>query len=112
MKLIRVRDGLADGEERWAEEGRDEVPHAGAEALNVEHGERDTRQKTANHLANLFRTSKEEADRVVSGHKERVRSALEQGKSGHVPRRRSTRGASRLTESPDRLRPEHEGRNH
>jgi len=84
MKATPARDGLADGEDWWAEEGADEFPNAGAEALHPEPGERDTRQKTADHLANLFRTSKEEADRVASGHEERVRVALEQGKSGQV----------------------------
>jgi hypothetical protein len=84
MKPSSARDGLTDGEERWAEEDADEVPHAGAEAFHAEHGERDTRQKAADHLTNLFRTSKEEAERVASGHEDRVRSALEQEETGRV----------------------------
>ena len=56
----------------------------GAEALYAEPGEADTLQKTAALLGNLFRNSKEEADKVRRGHEKKVSNALEEEESGQV----------------------------
>ena|SRR5665811_1925804 len=69
-------------EKQSAEENAHEASQVGAEALYAAPG--DTLQKTADLLGNLFRTSKEEADKVQRGHEKKVRNALEQEKSGQV----------------------------
>ena len=84
MRLIPARHRLADVEKQSAEENAHEASQVGAEALYAAPGEADTLQKTADLLGNLFRTSKEEADKVQRGHEEKVRNALEQEKSGQV----------------------------
>ena len=80
MRPVLARDRLADSEKQCSEECTNQVPHVGAEASSAEPGEADTLQKTADLLGNLFRTSKEEADKVQRAHEKKVRNALEQEK--------------------------------
>ena len=71
-------------EKQSAEENAHEASEVGAEASYAAPGEADTLQKTADLLGNLFRTSKEEADKVQLGHEKKVRNALQQEESGQV----------------------------
>ena len=84
MKPTRSRHRLADLEKQSAEENAHEASQVGAEALYAEPDEADTLQKTADLLGNLFRNSKEEADKAQRGHEKKVKNALEQEKSSQV----------------------------
>ena len=84
MRPIPARHRLGDVEKQSAEVNPHEASQVGVEALYAEPGEADTLQETADLLGNLFRTSKEEADKVQRGHEKKVRNALEQEESGQV----------------------------
>ena len=78
MRPLPGRHRLADVEKQPAEKNAHETSQVGAEAFYAEPGEADTLQKTADLLGNLFRISKEEADKVQRDHEQKVRNALEQ----------------------------------